>query len=67
MVMASLPVVPFAPLHCPDAVQLLALLALQISEVLPPDDTLPGLATSVTLGAALPDGRGTMPHVGAAV
>jgi hypothetical protein len=47
------PDVPFAPLQPPDAVQLVAFVALQVSCEADPDWTLAGSALRVSVGAAL--------------
>jgi hypothetical protein len=50
----SLPVSALLPLQAPDAVQVVALLLLQLKVLLPPDATLLGLAENVRLGAGVP-------------
>ena len=47
-----MPEVPFAPVHPPDAVQLVAFVELQINCDALPDTTLDGVAVSVSVGAA---------------
>lgn len=49
--MDSEPVVGFAPLHAPDALQVLALVAVQLSVAAPPLCTVPGLAANASVGA----------------
>lgn len=41
-----------APLHAPDAMQPVASVVVQVRVLLPPNDTLAGLALTVTVGAA---------------
>jgi hypothetical protein len=48
----SEPVVGFVPLHAPDAVQVVALLAVQFSVAASPLRTVPGSAANVSVGAA---------------
>src|SRR4051794_2285814 len=59
--MTSLPLAAFAPAHPPEAVQPVALLALQVSVVLPPETTLVGAALSVTTGMGMVPGGGVPP------
>jgi hypothetical protein len=51
---ASLPLVAFAPVQPPEAVQLVASVELQVNVDEPPVATVPGAAVSVAVGAGLP-------------
>ena len=60
----SVPLVALLPLHCPEAVQPVALTELQLNTVLPPETTLLGLAARVTLGVDVLVPRGIRAYVG---
>lgn len=68
LLMTSDPDVAFVPDHAPDAVQLVADVALHASVALPPDVTLLGLEDNITVGAGVPEmGRGTIAQTGVPV